>query len=1712
MPAQHAPRPRDPLPANIIPADGLKAKTAALTPNSRKFHGRLNSLKRAKNSTDQLRQRQRTASISSSSVLRASQDDARAGSRFAVGNVGSNGVIYLRPVAPRAATPRSRPPHQPSFAFPPATPPDNAVIDFRGPRPSNGLHESFPSGSHTPTPTPTPPIAFNPPKKKKHSPPPSKRVNHVRSHSFSTVDDFSISHTGDSNTFKVVIDRPKAARPRTADTADFPVLEVPIPSYRLGTPRFSDRGTAILRSSVYTRTSGTDDFRSSFFSRAAPEYNKLFPVPPGMVPHSHASRRFSDCSQQPYFSRPFAMDRPSTQPSSSQPSSTSLGPQIYDALTTNPDDSAVVRYSPTGEIIAATPSRLIAHITSPSFLDYELLSDFFLTFRSYLSIRQLVDYLIARLRWAVERADDFGRIVRVRTFVALRHWILNYFVDDFVPRFSVRSHFCKLVNELYRDLQTREDGGAGDLKIIGELKKCWRRTCALYWDDEGVIGVDDPDADILPGGKFEEDAPEAPLPQTSRPNTQENVCSRKGKSAGLSLHAGLVLAGTYGTEKQAEAQETSHHLQQQSMASNPFSQNTNDAPLSPGSETSMQVASCSLPLRGFYRAEQPSNSSLHPHPVPARVSINGGISGSMRGRKAGHNHQRSGSFSDALRDHRVRPSLSRKPTAHSEEITIFVPGSLVRGAMYQPDSPYINLKRQSMRAIKSHFDMVLDTCTPPGTAKSNLTVNPGMKKILGSVRRALSNRQAMSSSYNDGTNGDRDGSDTNSMGTSAYAQGGSNSAPGTSRRHHPRERTQMRVDALAARVNDSFQRALSQELEREQQLRHSVNIHQRSEPLGEGHLPSLGRQQSAVTNVTLGSRSIVIMDDTGAPPVPQMSDAVQNHLSSGVPLNMYERGSQFGISGEISDSSRSNVEPLVSLDQMNAQSSASASARNTKQWAASLSRATSGRPSLRPSLLRHSQSMRGSARLSGSMSLRRFASFHSGLIRHKQGISEDLNTVSDVMDRSSANDPFYLDRPPARQLRRRPGGDLRAVDNVHDLEAAPRPISTGSVSNFAHSVANSIAFPRGYTSVMPADVNCERRTGEPEPLLPEVPQSSRRSVSLVATHSSQPNLRPSFEAEVARLAALPDDEDDGGIESALAKLEGKFEKKTPENSPSRETFYIPGDAIEPENTTAPAPSPEIKRAHREEELGEASPPRQTLTQGASIYQMSQSSDPTTLPRQQGHSVIGSESSYSSIPLLERGFSDIAAATRKRLEQTRESARVAPLLPARFRPPMELNAASLNSSLEHVEETDSMRRIPRGGTMPMSPKSPTSPMSINTHKSFLLDDHEDLDDISSAMSTSRSNSAHYSHGVRSFFDDEPAHLEFDDRILPHPLRLPASPRVHSMEKPQSSGQDAPTEFHQGLPTPGLTPTMTHQGLDRLTTRNDSKGIELDTVKPSPFQPQFQPPQQQRPPTAETPRHIPFTLLYDSETLAQQFTLIEKDALDEIDWKELIELRWKQSSPNIRDWVEYLRTTSSHGVDVVIARFNVMVKWALSECVLTESLEERVRCIVKYIHIAAHCRRLRNYATMYQITIALLSTDCARLTRTWDAVPAGEKRTLRELERLVQPLRNFQALRMEMECSRLEEGCVPFVGLYTRDLIYNAQKPAYVGGETAAGPGAEPLVNFERHHTAASIVKNLLRLLEASSRYNFKPVPEVISKCLWMAALDDEEIARRSRELE
>ena len=146
--------------------------------------------------------------------------------------------------------------------------------------------------------------------------------------------------------------------------------------------------------------------------------------------------------------------------------------------------------APRKVLIAATIERWIAQLTSE--LNYDELLIFFLTYRTYVSAVDLCHLLICRFHWALESSsssppsapgsvrssyrlssiqetgsgqglrsnltvnnlsndDMVKRIVRVRTFIAIRYWLLTFFVIDFVPNRELRVLFGNWLNTLAKD-------------------------------------------------------------------------------------------------------------------------------------------------------------------------------------------------------------------------------------------------------------------------------------------------------------------------------------------------------------------------------------------------------------------------------------------------------------------------------------------------------------------------------------------------------------------------------------------------------------------------------------------------------------------------------------------------------------------------------------------------------------------------------------------------------------------------------------------------------------------------------------------------------------------------------------------------------------------------------------------------------------------------------------------------------------------------------------------------------------------------------------------------------------------------------------------------------------------------------------------------------------------------------------------------------------
>ena len=1663
--------------------------------------------------------------------------------------------------ADTCSRPTVRPAHQrypqPNFAFP-VSPPGTAGLDglcqkTTGMEGDSDLHQS----QWTPTPRLSSPAdkTLDPLELQSLNPP----SRHRRALSDSTVPDGSVANDLDVGAFRIVISKPtedQRQRPRTTENLKphvLPHLDINIPSWRIGVPRFTPTGTPLIRGSSYAPSfAQSDDIQSvngSLFDRSQKDLNA--PLPPLgprrpsalRVPQFRLSR--STQRRSPGLASPKA---PYPLRSTFMSTRTIIDPPMYDDLTFRPacDDRSIVRYAPaTGAVTAATPARLVAEITSPSFLDYELISDFFLTFRAFLEPLSLLHMLIARIRWAAARNDEAGMIVHVRAFVALRHWILNYFMDDFVIDYDLRVDFCKLLNELVEDLSRAGEARKVQLKTLNELKKCWRRVCAQYWDGPDFDDAVNPEALVVPGGIAGHRDP------NMNPSFWEKEDVKSPQPNGLFPVPETSVSGFYADVSRAGNIGESVAVEQRPMTPENPQTTMDDKDLglwSPGSLGSMDIVSCSFPGKEMRNMRPNIVRPLAAHPVSSSSFYN------QAGPIATTPKALVGKRVRPKQHHRRNNSLPELPEEREPDKVIFKDhdflmvsphaGSLVRGDVLPPGKPFVEVTPSNGIRQTTLFETENDDMNKQEGAADAMS-GRGMRGLISTVRRALSTRgQGMVPTQ---------GLLINSVAVGA-ARATTTRLPGTAvvpQQPSSRDgaRPPVRIDLLGAQVAEDFRRAVREDAEAEaakhrtpSQVPQQSPIHETNDEYSAAHVGGTAfdvrpqNEQSgplSETALTGGSQSIVIVDDTvpmeGFEPhtrLPTATPSVEAFADTLMPngLNLTPPTTPPPNHGEmarrsshlLNENIRSFVPDFATLGRRSSDAPSEADYRIPHSAAQNNGR----HPPLSGGLTKIDRRNKSSKTRQSLNSITNGynGSFSSGMVppsiiqsldatsytRYSASQEEDEDDDEDE-DENEANVSVPK---PLRVLRRRPGGDLRAATNVDELDHQVLRCSRslGSIAAFTESLRSFQMYGHRPNSTEHLDSlvsgHYPSRSGAfSVGQLADKPV--KRELSLCSTRSSKPVMRPSFEAEAKKLAQIPDDEDDGGVESALLKLEGKFDKLKPKLSMdlTREDREL-SEGYDSEMTsvaTSVFGGNRVSQREAEQQHWQVTvdddDDEDTCSAKADSDQdpaVSVSTAHLDIPRastagQQSFLSDASRESYSSIPLLDRGLTDDG--------QSRSGARnwadrsvlqddddVSPA-------PGTEQHNEQHMSFDFIQKTESMSNMNPGEAVPSS---------VDEEQSFLDDS-----DLSSELSAD---------DVQTDTGEQMRTSAPRDGLPAHPLGgadtaavpgLPSPPNSHGADLNAAAGADK----NQRL-----------SDKDRLTlkplppTPEATPGAGFGPRSPFDLigtaRPLFEPEGQETDASRRYSVHLPFILAFDSKTLAQQFTLIEKDALNEIDWKELVDMDWKSATnKNSRSWVDFLRNTDAQGVEVVIARFNLVVKWAISEIVLTQHIEERARCIIKYIHIAAHCRYYRNFATLAQLTIALSSNEVSRLARTWELVPPKDMRTLRELETLVTPMRNFFNLRAEME-SGPDTGCIPFVGIYTHDLLYNAQRPS----EIASSPTTAPLINFERCRIGAGVVKTLLRLLEASSRYSFQPVEGITERCLWIGALTDDEIRRHSGNLE
>ncbi|CEI98535.1 hypothetical protein RMCBS344292_12642 [Rhizopus microsporus] len=326
---------------------------------------------------------------------------------------------------------------------------------------------------------------------------------------------------------------------------------------------------------------------------------------------------------------------------------------------------------------------------------------------------------------------------------------------------------------------------------------------------------------------------------------------------------------------------------------------------------------------------------------------------------------------------------------------------------------------------------------------------------------------------------------------------------------------------------------------------------------------------------------------------------------------------------------------------------------------------------------------------------------------------------------------------------------------------------------------------------------------------------------------------------------------------------------------------------------------------------------------------------------------------------------------------------------------------------------------------------------------------------------------------------------------------------------------------------------------------------------------------------------FIMSYRTSKLASQFCFIERDVLIKVGWEELIHCKWTKMdadgkiNPNYAEprddalfddgmnttAISYTRQSEKRraqgqGIEHVIQRFNTVCQWVSSEIVRTKNINDRVKLIEKFIRLAMKCKLYSNYATLVQILLGLQSPAIARLEKTWSKVSVKYHRQLNKLTEFTSPMKNWKHIRdsmtevaeeygnspaevqVEMPGTSADKqkfkktrikipfgGCIPFLGIYLSDLVFNSEKPKHLkpnlenrriyNANTARNLPAcldQPLVNFRKYRVIATVIKRVLIFQGLATRYSFDEDPILKEMCRSLEVLDAATIRELSSQIQ
>ncbi|KAJ9081266.1 Guanine nucleotide exchange factor lte1, variant 2 [Entomophthora muscae] len=121
-------------------------------------------------------------------------------------------------------------------------------------------------------------------------------------------------------------------------------------------------------------------------------------------------------------------------------------------------------------LVTPTPERLLEALTSV--VDESLVTDFFLTYRQFLSALELCRLLEKRFIWSLADQSSQRRVTRVRIFIVVRHWVSRYYPQDFLANQPVLLALGAFLDRAGNHPVVISS--EPDLRIVRQMRRCLR--------------------------------------------------------------------------------------------------------------------------------------------------------------------------------------------------------------------------------------------------------------------------------------------------------------------------------------------------------------------------------------------------------------------------------------------------------------------------------------------------------------------------------------------------------------------------------------------------------------------------------------------------------------------------------------------------------------------------------------------------------------------------------------------------------------------------------------------------------------------------------------------------------------------------------------------------------------------------------------------------------------------------------------------------------------------------------------------------------------------------------------------------------------------------------------------------------------------------------------------------------------------------------------